>query len=106
MVATDIKSTAALRPIHAADIWLTIVENELRMRPKQIAARRVPATPDAASATSHNGSAHTLTPLKAFSYQASVGERLQQDLSLEASPLSPYLDRLVDELRKQDEMIA
>jgi hypothetical protein len=35
-----------------------------------------------------------------------VGERLQQDLSLEASPLSPYLDRLVDELRKQDEMIA
>ena len=33
-----------------------------------------------------------------------VGERLQQDLSLEASPLPPYLDRLVDELRKQDEM--
>jgi hypothetical protein len=35
-----------------------------------------------------------------------VGERLQQDLSLEASPLPPYLDRLIDELRKQDEMIA
>jgi hypothetical protein len=32
-----------------------------------------------------------------------VGERLQQDLSLEASPLPPYLDRLIDELRKQDE---
>jgi hypothetical protein len=32
-----------------------------------------------------------------------VGERL---LSLEASPLPPYLDRLIDELRKQDEMIA
>jgi hypothetical protein len=31
-----------------------------------------------------------------------VGERLQQDLSLEASPLPPYLDRLIDELRKQD----
>jgi hypothetical protein len=73
MVATDIKSTAALRPIHAADIWLTIVENELRMRPKQIAARRVPATPDAASATSHNGSAHTLTPLKAFSLSGISG---------------------------------
>jgi hypothetical protein len=35
-----------------------------------------------------------------------VGERLQQDLSLEASPLPPYLDRLIDELRKRDEMIA
>jgi hypothetical protein len=35
-----------------------------------------------------------------------VGVRLQQDLSLEASPLPPYLDRLIDELRKQDEMIA
>ena len=35
-----------------------------------------------------------------------VGERLQQDLSFEASPLPPYLDRLIDELRKQDEMIA
>jgi hypothetical protein len=34
-----------------------------------------------------------------------VGE-LQQDLSLEASPLPPYLDRLIDELRKRDEMIA
>jgi hypothetical protein len=35
-----------------------------------------------------------------------VGERLQQDLSLEASPLPPYLDRLIDELRKQDKLIA
>ena len=35
-----------------------------------------------------------------------VGERLQRDLSLEASPLPPYFDRLIDELRKQDEMIA
>jgi len=34
-----------------------------------------------------------------------VGERLQQDLSLKASPLSPYLDRLIDELRKHDEMM-
>jgi hypothetical protein len=34
------------------------------------------------------------------------GERLQQDLSLEASPLPPHLDRVIDELRKQDEMIA
>jgi hypothetical protein len=33
-----------------------------------------------------------------------VGERLQQSLSLEASPLPPYLDRLIDELRKQDEI--
>jgi hypothetical protein len=31
-----------------------------------------------------------------------VGDRLQQDLSLEASPLPPYLERLVDELRKQE----
>ena len=35
-----------------------------------------------------------------------VGERLQEDLSLEASPLPPYLSRLIDELRKRDEMIA
>jgi hypothetical protein len=35
-----------------------------------------------------------------------VGERLQQDLGLEASPLPPYLSRLIDELRKQDEKIA
>jgi hypothetical protein len=34
-----------------------------------------------------------------------VGERLQQDLSLEASRLPPYLRRLIDELRKRDEMI-
>jgi hypothetical protein len=31
-----------------------------------------------------------------------VGERLQQDLALETSPLPPYLARLVDELRKQE----
>jgi hypothetical protein len=31
-----------------------------------------------------------------------VGERLQQELRLEASPLPPYLDRLIDELRKRD----
>jgi hypothetical protein len=31
-----------------------------------------------------------------------VGERLQQDLRVEASGLPPYLNRLVDELRKQD----
>jgi hypothetical protein len=31
-----------------------------------------------------------------------VGDRLQQDLALEASPLPPYLERLVDELRKQE----
>ncbi|MGY4629000.1 hypothetical protein [Bradyrhizobium sp. USDA 4486] len=30
-----------------------------------------------------------------------VGDRLQRDLSLEAS-LPPYLERLVDELRKQE----
>jgi hypothetical protein len=34
-----------------------------------------------------------------------VGERLQQDRSLEASPLPPYLDRLIDELRKHNEMM-
>jgi hypothetical protein len=33
-----------------------------------------------------------------------MGERLQEDLYLEASPLPPYLSRLVDELRKQEEM--
>ena len=31
-----------------------------------------------------------------------VGYRLQQDLSLETSPLPPYLARLVDELRNQE----
>jgi len=31
-----------------------------------------------------------------------VGDRLQQDLALEASPPPPYLERLVDELRKRD----
>jgi hypothetical protein len=31
-----------------------------------------------------------------------VGERLQQDLGLEASRLPPYLNRLIDELRKRD----
>jgi hypothetical protein len=30
-----------------------------------------------------------------------VGDRLQQDLTFEASPLPPYLERLVDELRKR-----
>jgi hypothetical protein len=31
-----------------------------------------------------------------------VGERLQQDLRLEVSRLPPYLNRLIDELRKRD----
>ena len=31
-----------------------------------------------------------------------VGDGLQQNLSREASPLPPYLERLVDELRKQE----
>lgn len=31
-----------------------------------------------------------------------VGDRLQQDLALEVSPLPPYLKRLVDEFRKQE----
>jgi hypothetical protein len=31
-----------------------------------------------------------------------VGDRLQQDFSLEASPLPPYLERLIHELRKQE----
>jgi len=31
-----------------------------------------------------------------------VGDRLQRDLSLEASPLPPYLERLIDELHKQE----
>jgi hypothetical protein len=31
-----------------------------------------------------------------------VGDRLQQDLASEALPLPAYLERLVDELRKQD----
>jgi hypothetical protein len=32
-----------------------------------------------------------------------VGERLQQDLRLEASSMPRYLKRLIDELRKRDE---
>jgi hypothetical protein len=35
-----------------------------------------------------------------------MGERLQQDLRLEASRLPPYLTRLIDELRKRDEKIV
>jgi hypothetical protein len=31
-----------------------------------------------------------------------VGDRLQQNLSREASPLPPYIERLVDELLKQE----
>jgi len=31
-----------------------------------------------------------------------VGDRLQQDLALETSPLPPYLERLIDEFRKQE----
>jgi hypothetical protein len=31
-----------------------------------------------------------------------VGDRLQQDLRLEDSPLPPYLERLVDSLREQE----
>ena len=38
----------------------------------------------------------------ARSISGEVGDRLQQDLSLEASPLPPYLERLIDELRKQE----
>ena len=38
----------------------------------------------------------------ARSIRDEVGDRLQQDLSLEISPLPPYLERLVDELRKQE----
>jgi hypothetical protein len=33
-----------------------------------------------------------------------MGEGLQQDLRPATSPLPPYLSRLIDELRKQDEM--
>ena len=33
-----------------------------------------------------------------------MGGRLQEDLRLEASHLPPYLSRLIDKLRKQDEM--
>jgi hypothetical protein len=38
----------------------------------------------------------------AWSICDEVGDRLQQDLALEASPLPPYLERLVDELRKRE----
>ncbi len=31
-----------------------------------------------------------------------VGERLQQDLRPVVSPLSPYLERLMEELRRRD----
>ena len=31
-----------------------------------------------------------------------VGERLQQDLRLEATPLSPYLQHLLEELNRRD----
>jgi hypothetical protein len=38
----------------------------------------------------------------ARSIRGKVGDRLKQNLSLEASPLPPYLERLVDELRNQE----
>jgi hypothetical protein len=31
-----------------------------------------------------------------------VGDRLHRDLALQALPLPPYLERLVDEFRKRD----
>jgi hypothetical protein len=37
------------------------------------------------------------------SIREEVGERLQQDLRLEASRMPLYLKRLIDELRKRDE---
>ncbi|RXG83534.1 hypothetical protein EAS61_42015 [Bradyrhizobium zhanjiangense] len=33
-----------------------------------------------------------------------AGNRLQEDLFLEASPLPPYLERLVNDLRKQERL--
>ena len=38
----------------------------------------------------------------ARSIRNEVGDRLQQDLALDTSPLPPYLERLIDELRKQE----
>jgi hypothetical protein len=38
----------------------------------------------------------------AWSICEEVGDRLRQDLAHRASPLPPYLERLVDELRKQE----
>ena len=35
-----------------------------------------------------------------------VGDRLQQDLTHEALPLPPYLERLVDEFRKQERRLV
>ena len=43
MAATDIQSTAASRPMRAADNWLTIVEKVLLISPRQIAARHLPS---------------------------------------------------------------
>ena len=35
-----------------------------------------------------------------------VGDRLQRDLALETSPLPPYLERLIDQLRKRDRWVG
>ncbi|MCP3466477.1 MULTISPECIES: hypothetical protein [unclassified Bradyrhizobium] len=43
-----------------------------------------------------------IDPKTARSICDEVGDRLQQDLSRETSPLPPYLERLIDELRKQE----
>jgi len=40
--------------------------------------------------------------LTAQSIGDEAGNRLQEDLFLEASPLPPYLERLVNDLRKQE----
>jgi hypothetical protein len=36
------------------------------------------------------------------SIRDAIGERLKQDVRPETSPLSPYLQRLVEELRRRD----
>ena len=46
IVATTIQSTAASRPIRAADNWLTMVEKVLLTSPRQAAARHLPAAAD------------------------------------------------------------
>jgi hypothetical protein len=57
IAATDIQSTAASRPIRAADNWLTTVEKVLLIRPRQIAARHLPGSgvpaPDGGGFSSH-----------------------------------------------------
>nr|WP_247342489.1 hypothetical protein [Bradyrhizobium sp. 61] len=54
----------------------------------------------------HSRRSERIDPMTARSICDEVGDRLQKDLTPKVSPLPPYLERLVDELRKQERHLA